>query len=329
MIITRTPLRISFVGGGTDLPSFYSHEPGAVASSSINKYVYIFAHPFFSGHIQIKYSSTEIVEKVSEIQMPVFREALKQYGIENKFELGIIADLPKEGGSGLGGSTAFSVGLLHALSIFTGHTESKIAFAEEATNLELNILNNPIGKQDQFASALGGINYLQFNPDNTVVVEPIFLKGSVKADLKRNLLLFYTGITRNANNILNDQQIDVSAGSDKFRILQKMRDFARVLRDQLKENDIENFGKILHENWILKKEMSSGITSPVIDEWYKKELDAGAEGGKILAAGGGGFLLFYCKEENQEALRRSLGELIEYNFEFESNGTSVILLDNN
>lgn len=329
MIITRTPLRISFVGGGTDLPSFYSKEPGAVVSSAINKYVYIFAHPFFSDQIQIKYSLTELVDKVSEIKMPVFREALKLYGIENKIELGIVADLPKEGGSGLGGSTAFSVGLLNALSIYSGRSKSKLEFAAEATNLELNILNNPIGKQDQYASALGGINYIQFNPDDSVVVEPIFLDPGIKAKLKKNLLMFYTGITRNANNILVDQQKNVTSDKEKFMIMRQMRDSAAFLRDQLKKNEIGNFGQILHENWLLKKEMSTGISNPVIDEWYNKALAAGAEGGKILGAGGGGFFLFYCEEERQDELRRKLSGLMEYHFEFEPDGTTVILVDNN
>ena len=202
MIITRTPLRISFAGGGTDLPAFYLKEPGGVVSTSIDKYVYVLVHQFFSDHILLKYNNTELVSSVDEIKLTVIKESLKLFDINKKIEIVIVADLPKEGGSGLGGSTAFSVGLLNALSIYKNKIISKFELAKESTRLEIEILKNPIGKQDQFASAMGGLNFIQFNPDESVTVEPIFMNNEAKKNLQNRLMLFYTGITRSANNIL-------------------------------------------------------------------------------------------------------------------------------
>jgi D-glycero-alpha-D-manno-heptose-7-phosphate kinase len=328
MIITRTPLRISFVGGGTDLPAFYLKEPGGVVSTSIDKYVYVLTHQFFSDHILLKYFNSELVSSVDEIKMTVIKEALKLFDINKKIEIVIVADLPKEGGSGLGGSSAFSVGLLNALSIYKNRIMTKIDLANESTRLEIEILKNPIGKQDQFASALGGLNFIQFNPDESVNVVPIFMNSEVKKILQTRLLLFYTGKTRMANNILKDQQYNM--GNKKYFLLHKdMYKSACVLKDNLLKNDISNFGKILHENWLIKRELSSQITNSEIDDIYNLALKSGAEGGKLLGAGGGGFFLFYCKEENQDKLKTKLKDLREYNFNFDSNGTSVILIDNN
>ena len=329
MIITRTPLRISFAGGGTDLPSFYRKESGAVVSTTINKYVYIFAHPYFDDRILLKYSNSELVNEISQIKMSVFRESLRLYGIDKKIEIGLVADIPKEGGSGLGGSTAFSVGLLNALAHHSGNLKSKTELAEQSSDLEINILGNPIGKQDQYASAVGGLNYIQFNPDETVNVDPIYMDPDVLKELDRRLLMFYTGITRKAIDILAEQQKKAANEDDKFKAHQKMRDFAIKLRDQLKSNYINDFGKILHENWLLKKTLTEGISSKEIDQWYERALDSGAEGGKILGAGGGGFLLFYCPTEKQRRLRSSLSDLKEYPFKFEPEGTKVILYDQN
>ncbi len=326
MIITRTPLRISFAGGGTDLPGFYEKEVGAVVSTSINKYVYTSAHPFFSNHIQLKYSKTEVVDKIEDIELGIFREALKLFGIENKIEISIIADLPKEGGSGLGGSTAFSVGLLNALSRYTGQNLSKMELAKLATRLEIDILGNPIGKQDQFASANGGLNYIEFCPDGEVIVTPIFLRPDIKEKLQNNLLVLYTGMTRSANNILADQQKNLRTDpTNKFEISVKMRDLARDLRDELLNNRLDNFGEILHENWLLKKQMSNGISCSEIDGWYERAMKAGAKGGKLMGAGGGGFLLFYVEPEMRQKVRDSLWELQEFDIRIESEGSKVIL----
>lgn len=327
MIITRTPLRVSFAGGGTDLPAFYRKEPGAVVSTAIDKYVYLFAHPFFSDHIHLKYSATESVLDVDDVKMPVFREALRLFGVRKKIELGVVADLPKEGGSGLGGSSAFSVGLLHALAHFTGRPMSAFDLATLASDLELSILRNPIGKQDQFASAMGGLNYIQFNPDETVVVEPIFLSPDARRALAARLLLFYTGITREANAILAEQQRHLLSDAERLAKHVAMRDQARVLRAQLLRNDVDGLGPLLHEGWLLKRGLASGITNPAVDAWYDAARAAGAEGGKLLGAGGGGFLLLYVRPERHAAVRRALADLREFPFAFEPQGTRLVLVD--
>ncbi len=327
MIITRTPLRVSFAGGGTDLPAFYEREPGAVVSTAVNRYVYVFAHPFFSDHIQLKYAETETVSSLDEIRMPVFREALRLFGIHRKIELGIVADLPKEGGSGLGGSTAFSVGLLHALSQYTGRPLSNFEIATRACELELSILRNPIGKQDQFASAMGGLNYIQFNPDGTVVVDPIYLRPAARADLSSRLLMFYTGLTRDARTILSDQQRRMVSDAESFAAHLRMRDLARELRDRLRKNDVDSLGALLHAGWQLKRNLADGISSGRIDEWYEKALAAGAEGGKLLGAGGGGFLLLCCRPDRHARVRAALSELREFPIELEPQVTRLILTE--
>lgn len=253
---------------------------------------------------------------------------MRLYGITKKIELGVVADLPKEGGSGLGGSTAFSVGLLHTLAHFAGHSISATDLARQACDLELRILNNPIGKQDQYASAFGGINYIQFNPDETVVVEPLFLRPDVHAELRSRLVMFYTGITRDANALLGFQQKKIHDDERVFAHHVRMRDYARDLRDQFLRNDIDDLGRLLHENWLLKRELMSGISNTRIDDWYDKALAAGAEGGKLLGAGGGGFLLLYCREERQARLRAALSDLREFPVDFEPQGTRLILIDN-
>ncbi len=328
MIITRTPLRISFAGGGTDLPAFYRREPGAVVSTAIDKYVYLFAHPFFSDHIHLKYSETESVLEVGDVKMPVFREALRLFGITKKIELGVVADLPKEGGSGLGGSCAFSVGLLHALSHYSGRPMANSDLAALACDLELRTLKNPIGKQDQYASAMGGLNYIQFNPDETVVVEPIFLAPEVRRELQARLLLFYTGMTREANAILAEQQRGLASDEERFGRHIALRDQARALRAELLKNNIDGLGRLLHEGWVTKRVLANGISNPRIDSWYEAARAAGAEGGKLLGAGGGGFLLLYCRPERHEAVRQALSSLREFPFEFEPQGTRLVLIDN-
>ena len=322
MIITRTPLRISFVGGGTDIASFYERERGAVVSTTINKYVYVILHRFFDKRIQLKYSETEIVNSVNEINHPVFREALKLTSVEDSIEISIVQDLPKEGGSGLGGSTAFSVGLINALNILTGKYLKKEELANWATFLEIEKLGNPIGKQDQFASSYGGLNYITFNSDE-VSVKPIDLKEESLSFLEENLMMFYTGITRNANDILEHMNLE-SNKTQVFNSQVRMRDLADKLYIDLLNNELSNFGKLMHENWILKDTLSSKISNPTINEIYDLAINSGAEGGKILGAGGGGFFLFYCHPRNQEKLRNRLN-LQEYNFKFEDKGTQLVM----
>lgn len=326
MIISRTPLRISFVGGGTDLPSFYKKEIGVVVSASIQKYVYVLIHPFFHRRIQLKYSETETVKNVNDIKSPVFREVLRMFNIEEHVEISVVADIPKDGGSGLGGSTAFSTGLIHALSVFVNSPLNKVQCAEWSTVLEIGKLRNPIGKQDQYASALGGINKLVFQPDDSVQSEPIQLNAEVEEELCSNLLLFYTGRTRSANKILKAIQAQMSQ-EKTYAALRHLRDLAMTLYESMERNNIDSFGEMLHEAWIIKRSLVDGITDSYIDFYYKKALEAGADGGKILGAGGGGFLLFYCRKEYQEAVRESLRDLREFPISFDKQGTTIVLDD--
>jgi len=322
MIITRTPLRISFVGGGTDLPEFYRKEPGAVVSTAIDRYMYIVVNQRFDDTIRISYSRTEIVTDVAEIQHPIVREALKLVGITNGIEIVSIADIPA--GTGLGSSSSFTVGLLNALYAYNGTLKSAEELAREACHIELDILKEPIGKQDQYIAAYGGFRYIQFNPDETVFTEPIIYDKENKNSLTQSLLLFYTGDTRQAGSILTEQKANMRQ-SGKMEFLRKIRDLALELRTQW-NNDAspDILGDFLHRGWLLKKQLAAGITNSIIDEYYKNALEAGTLGGKILGAGGGGFLLLYCPREKQAKVREALSDLALTEFSLEPEGSNII-----
>lgn len=321
MIITRTPFRISFVGGGTDLPEFYRIEPGAVVSTAINKYMYIVVNKRFDDTIRVSYSKTEIVKDVEEIQHRAVREALKLVGITKGVEIVSIADIPA--GTGLGSSSSFTVGLLNALYAYKGFLKSAEELANEACHIEIDILGEPIGKQDQYIAAYGGLRYTQFNADGTVFTEPIIYSKVSKEKLNRNLLLFYTGVTREAGNILKEQQANAKQ-DDKLACLRKMRDLAFELKQQLNDNSSPDvLGEFLHKGWMLKKQLASGISDDRIDEYYERAIRAGALGGKILGAGGGGFLLLYCPKERQLQVKEALG-LRQLDFSFEPEGSKII-----
>lgn len=322
MIITRTPFRISFVGGGTDLPEFYHLEPGAVVSTAINKYMYVMVNQRFTDAIRVSYySKTEIVDSVDEIRHPLVREALKLVGITKGIEIASIADV--HAGAGLGSSGSFTVGLLNALYAYKGVLKSAEDLAREACHIEIDILGEPIGKQDQYIAAYGGLRYIQFNPDDTVFTEPIIWSSENKEELMRNLLLLYTGDVREASSILREQKEKTRQG-DKMASLQKLRDMALELKERLDNNaPLDIFGAILHQGWMLKKQLASNISSEKIDEYYEKALSAGALGGKVVGAGGGGFLLLYCPEERQTQVREALG-LQELEFSFEPEGSKII-----
>jgi len=325
MIITRTPYRVSFAGGGSDLPDYYRQEPGMVLSCSIKKYIYINVHPyFFSGKTFLKYSKTEEVERLQDIEHPIFREVLGWKGISG-VDIASIADIP--GGTGLGSSSSFSVGLLHALSLYKGLEVSQKTLAEEACHLEIERLGEPIGKQDQYAAAFGGLNFIRFNPDETVDVEPLTLDKKIYDNLENNLMMFYTGNTRKAGSILKEQGKNIRQDALKSKNLQKMCGLACVLRDELKRGNAEALGQVLHESWLYKKELAQGISNQDIDSWYDTARKAGALGGKLLGAGGGGFLLFYVEESKQEALRKALHFLREVDFSFDTTGSKAIYRD--
>ena len=322
MIITRTPFRISFVGGGTDLPDFYRTEPGAVVSTAINKYVYIIANKRFTDAIRVSYySKTEIVDSVDEIQHPLVREALKLAGITKGIEIASIADI--HAGAGLGSSSSFTVGLLNALYAYQGALKSAEELAKQACHIEIDILGEPIGKQDQYIAAYGGFRYIQFNPDETVFTEPIIWSNENREKLGQNLLLLYTGDVREASSILREQKEKTQQG-EKMDCLKKLRDMAFELKEQLNNNASSKIlGEFLHQGWVLKRQLASGVSNDKIDEYYEKALSAGASGGKLLGAGGGGFLLLYCPKERQRQVKSAL-DLRELDFSFEPEGSKII-----
>lgn len=324
MIITRTPFRISFGGGGTDLRDFYKRAPGAVTSSTINKYMYIIVNKRFNDTIRVSYSKTEIVSSVDEIQHPIVREALKLVGITTEIEIVSIADIPA--GSGLGSSSSFSVGLLNALYAYKGILKSAEELARDACKIEIDILGEPIGKQDQYIVAYGGLRHIQFNPDGGVFVEIVMCSKEYKEELSRNLLLLHTGISRGASSILREQKDNIKQVQNR-EILSKMRDLALEIRHCLANNSpLDTFGRLLHEGWMLKKQLASSISNHKLDEYYEKALRAGALGGKVTGAGGGGFLLLYCPHQHQQRVLEALHPLSAVKFSFEPEGSKIIYI---
>jgi len=322
MIITKTPFRVSFVGGGSDIEDFYSHEQGAVLSTSINKYMYVLSHHFFDNDkIRVKYARTETVDNVNELRHPVVREVLKQFNITGALEISSNGDVPS--GTGLASSSAFTVGLLYNIYSRMGKFVTKEQLAAEACEVEIERLGEPIGKQDQYACAFGGLNVITFNSNGTVGVEPIHLRRDTFKELQSNLLIFYTGQQRQASGILAEQKDNLKA-QDKRDITKEMVKLVWKLRESLLKNRIDDMGPILHENWLLKRQLASKVTNSAIDEMYKRAMDNGATGGKLLGAGGGGFLLFYCPQKNQAHLRRVFADAREMPFKFDNEGTKVI-----
>jgi D-glycero-alpha-D-manno-heptose-7-phosphate kinase len=320
MIITRTPFRISFAGGGSDIASFYEKHGGCVLSTAINKYMYISVHPSFSGAgTVLKYSKTETVQKIDDIEHKYFKQILNNLDVKN-IEIVSTADVPA--GTGLGSSSSFTVGVLHALYAYKGKYVSKERLATEACDIEIKQLLNPIGKQDQYAAAYGGLNFYNFRKDGSVTVEPIIMDDNAKSQLERNLMMFYTGQLHSASAILEEQSKNIKAGSKEANQL-KMCMLANELRNELQNNNIDAMGEILHENWILKKTLATGISNPAIDEAYQKAIDNGATGGKLLGAGGGGFLLFYVPENKQQQVKNAIG-LPQMPMAFDQQGSAVI-----
>ena len=321
MIITRTPFRVSFCGGGSDLPSFYKKHSGCVLSTTIDKYIYLSIHPSFQkATTALKYSQTEIVKNLSRIKHKIFRQCLTDLHVRG-VEISSIADIPA--GTGLGSSSAFTVGLLHLLYCYKGESVSKERLAREACEMEIEKLGEPIGKQDQYAAAYGGLNFIRFNCDGSVSVEPVIMNRSSYEILRNNLMMFYTGDVRSASSILVEQGKNITAG-EKEKNQQKICALTKVLKKELENNNVDAMGEILHESWLLKRTLATGITNPDIDRWYETARKKGAIGGKLLGAGGGGFLLLYVPEKYQQNVRDSLYELSEVRFGFDWQGSAVI-----
>lgn len=325
MIITRTPFRISFCGGGSDLPSYYRKHGGAVISTTINKYMYIVSHKsFFPHQTVLKYSQTEIVENLDDIEHAIFRECLKQEAVEG-VEIASVADVPQ--GTGLGSSSSFTVGLLNNLKCYKRKYYTKHELAEAACDMEINKCGAPIGKQDQYAAAYGGLNFYQFNRDDTVSVEPVLLPSDKYNQLEDNLIMIYVGGEHSASEILKEQGKNMSSKKEKEAGQKKIVELAYELKKQLELGNIDALGEILDENWKIKKTLAKGISNPQFDEWYETAIKNGALGGKILGAGGSGFFLFYVPEEKQDKFRRAMSDLPEMRFKFDHQGTIPISIN--
>lgn len=325
MIISQTPLRLSFLGGGSDLPSYYRRRGGAVLSTAIDKCVYVTVSRKFDDAVRVSYSRTEEVAGAGDVEHPIVREALGLLGIKGGIEITSVADIPAKG-TGLGSSSTFSVGLLNALHAHVGRHASAERLAEEACDIEINRCGEPIGKQDQYAAAFGGFNFIRFHPDETVEVQKLLCQPDTMEELQSMLMMFYTGITRSASVLLKEQSANMASAEEKVAVMDRMVSSAEsVLRD-LQSNRLDTLGPALEESWQLKKSLASGITNAEIDQAYDAARAAGAVGGKILGAGGGGFLLFLVPLGRQPAVREALRRLRETPFRFARHGSRIIFV---
>ena len=323
MIISRTPLRMSFTGGGSDIPSFYRKYGGAVISTTINKYVYVTVNKKFDNGIRIAYSKNEEVSEVCRIEHPLVRAAMEFLGHRGGIEITTIADVPSRG-TGMGSSSTFTIGLLHALNAYAGRYVSCERLAADSCHIEIDLCNEPIGKQDQYAAAFGGFNLIEFHPDESVNVSPVICKRETLEKINSNILVFYTGITRSASTLLQKQVQEINNGKNQQDALRKMVKLTYVLRDELHKDNADVFGEVLHENWLLKKSLMDGISTGEIDQWYEAARGAGAIGGKILGAGAGGFLIFFAPQKAHPAIKKALHTLRHVPISFESSGSKII-----
>lgn len=322
MITTQTPFRISFFGGGSDMKAFYSRHAGAVLSVAINKSMYMTTHPYFEPTaIHLKYSKTELVPSVDQIEHPILRAILSEYVPNGGIEVASIADIP--GGTGLGSSSAFTVGLIQNLNARFQRFLPPGLLAERACQIEIDVLKEPIGKQDQYASAFGGLNHFVFHSDGRTTVERIFLAADTIKRLEASLFLFYLGMSRSASTILQEQ-VGNLAETEIFKTQKAMVAQVGVGIELLRDGDLDGFGRLLHEAWVMKRTLASKISDKVIDAHYERGLDAGALGGKLAGAGGGGFLLFYCPPAAQKCFLAAMRGLRQIPFRFEFSGSRII-----
>jgi D-glycero-alpha-D-manno-heptose-7-phosphate kinase len=324
LIISQTPYRVSFAGGGTDLPAFYHREYGAVLSTTIDRHIYVTIHRRFEPTIRVSYSRTEVAATLDEVQHELVREAMRRVEIDEPLEITTIGDVPS--GTGMGSSSSLTVGLLAALYGYRHQVVGPRMLADQACQIEIDVLGKPIGRQDQYAAAFGGLNYIRFNPDATVEVEPVPCRAETLAELERRALLMYTGETRDANAILGRQS---AATADRMDVLRSMRDLADRMRHALAgDGDLDRFASLLHEGWERKRSLGCGISSGQIDEWYEAARRAGAAGGKLLGAGGGGFLLLIAPPWRHRAIREALGRPRGLPFRIARHGSRNIFIHN-
>ena len=325
MIISRTPVRVSFLGGGTDYPEYFMQEGGYTLSATIDKYCYITVQElrnFFDHKIRISYSKLELTKQVDEIDHPSVRECLRHLGIEHGVEIHCMTDLPAR--TGLGSSSAFTVGLLNALYAWQGKFTTPQQLAEDAVNVERNLIKERVGLQDQYASAYGGFLFMTYTRQGTVNVTSIPMGNDRVKALEQRLLLFYTGMQRTASDIVKDQLERTKSGALKSPLKQLGDLVPRAVEVFCNGNDLSELGRLLHQGWTIKRGLSKSVSNDSIDTWYERARSASAIGGKLLGAGSGGFLLLYVEPENQEKVRTALSDLQEVPFRFESQGSSIL-----
>ena len=322
MVMTRAPLRIKFVGGGTDLHFYYQKRNyGAVVSSAINKYIYVTVNRKFDSNIRVSYSKTEIVDSVDRIEHPSVRESLRFLGIENGVEIVSISDIPSRG-TGLGSSSSFIVALLHALHSYKGEFVSAEELAKEAVKVEREILREDGGKQDQYIAAYGGTNLMKFRNDGSVEMVNAVSHDSNLKRIEESLLLLYTNRERSSTEIHKDQ---IENSSEKMNVYDEMKKLTEGTLNAICDGDIDTLGELMHRNWMMKRSLSSRISDGWIDEKYEKAIKLGAKGGKVVGAGGGGFLLLVAEPEKHENIARELG-LRKVDFRFSQSGSRVIFV---
>jgi D-glycero-alpha-D-manno-heptose-7-phosphate kinase len=321
MIITQTPLRIGLLGGGTDLPDYYREHGGRVLNCAIDKYVYVIVKQRFDDEIYVNYSKKEIVSRVEDLEHELVREAMWMTGVTNGVEITTLADIPSSG-SGLGSSSAVTVGLLHALFAYRGRQVTAEELADRACTIEIDRCGKPIGKQDQYIAAYGGIRDIRFGPGDQVTAEELELPPAGRRDLQRHLMLFYTGVTRSANSILAEQTANIKATRDQLDIL---RDLAGLAVNRLCSGDVDAVGEAMRKGWEAKRQLATGISNAQVDSAVDRALEAGATGAKLTGAGGGGFLLVICPMERQRAVRSSLADMRELPVKLDRLGSRIVL----
>jgi D-glycero-alpha-D-manno-heptose-7-phosphate kinase len=322
MIITQTPLRIGLLGGGTDLPAYYTRYGGRVLNCAIDKYIYVIVKERFDDDIYINYSRKEIVSRVEDIEHELVREAMLITGVTQGVEITTLADIPSSGGSGLGSSSAVTVGLLHALFAYTGRQVTGPDLAEMACTIEIERCGKPIGKQDQYIAAVGGVRDIHFGPGDEVVAHDLGLTADQRRALQQQIMMFYTGTTRSANSILAEQNANIEATRPQLDLL---RDLAGFAAERLRAGDAEAIGPAIRESWEAKRKLASGVSNDQVDDAVSRALDAGATGVKLTGAGGGGFLLVICPIERQREVRRSLADMREFPVKLDRLGSRVVL----
>jgi len=320
LIIVQTPLRISFFGGGTDFPSYFMEEGGCVLSSAIDKFIFLTIKERFDAKLRVGYTRTEMVDDIDQLHHELIREALRVTGIRNGVEITTMGDIPSEG-SGLGSSSTVTVGALHAMYAYLGEIVSAERLAREACTIEIVTLKKPIGVQDQYIAAYGGLRFMEFMTNGEVRVEKINISTEARRALNDNFLLFFTGVSRRADSILTEQKSNIK---DRLTELREIKHMAHQARDYLEAENFDALGELMHQSWELKKRLAGTISNGQINEMYEAARRAGAIGGKIAGAGGGGFLLLYVPYERQNKVRAALSGLQELPFRLESDGTKII-----